>query len=205
MEMTEEQWKRRQEGIANLPPRIKEEPVEEQEEDDDEPTWQSPLRPETVQAQSTGTAPERQPRQLHQEKASNQELSIGQGNSQPAKLIALRKVRKGGIELTDECPFFYINKPLANCRIINWTEKALVGILNFFAGRWEFASISFEQLAHYLGLAPGTVENLVSKLEKLEFIQDQGRYPNGKHRIAVGLKWRNPKKKRTKPSDEIPF
>ena len=198
MSMTEEQWKRRQEGIANLPPRVK---IEASDDDDEE----GEESPETVQARPTGTAPERQPRQLHQEKASNQKLSIGPGHSQPERLVTLRKVRKGGIELTDECPFFYINKALANCRTINWTEKALVGILNFFAGRWEFASISFQQLAHYLGLASGTVQNLVSKLEKLDFIEDQGDYPNGKHRIVVCLKWRNPAKKKTKPADEVPF
>jgi hypothetical protein len=200
-EMTEEQWQRRQEAIANLPPRVKPEPISE--EDDDELLEReygrlgdkSPprLTLETIQARPTGTAPERQPRQLHKEKASNEELSTGPSNSQPQ-----------GLALTEHCPYITINDFLTNCRGcgIDWVEKALLAIINFNTGSYGYATISCEQLGHWLERSPGTVENMIGKLDNLGFLKNLGKY-RGKHRLAVRPKWRNPTCK--KRQDDIPF
>lgn len=236
MDLTEEQWKRRQEGIANLPPRVKPEPEPENIEADNEllqreygrlegdgkPKWQSarkpdvkldnkvgrlidsvgtvdkppnPITPETVQARPTGTVPEKTTETVApgEKTASKRKLNTG---------ATVGQVKcSQNTKLTDHCAYVTINDQLTNCHTINWTEKALLAMVNFNTGSYGYASISFQQLGHWLAVKPGTVKNMVNKLEKLKFLEDLGNY-NGKHRLTVRPKWRNPDRKK---ADEVPF
>jgi len=241
MSMTEEQWKRRQEGIAKLPPRIKEEPVDEEEDyglleqeyarlaGDGQPKWQStckpdakldgnwarwidsvgigdkpPPRPETIQARGP-TAPK--PHPSTDEKSVNKEqLSTANKISQP-KLLPRGKVLMWGKLLTDQPPYYKINKKLAGCWAISNTECCLLGLLNFLMRQRGHASVSYEQLAWWVRLrntySPKSMKQMVSKLVAAEFLDHLGSDAD-RQNLVVKPQWRDPKKHKEDEA-EIPF
>lgn len=169
-------------------------PIEEEPEPDT--FFDNPYKPpETARARFTGTEPKQTTETVapgEKTKANNEELSTDQDDSQALKL-------------TQHCAYVTINDQLTNCHTINWTQKALLAIVNFNIGSYGYATISFEQLALWLGAGRGTIKNMINELEKLQFMEDLGRCPGGKHRLAIPQKWRNPKKKAKPSDDNVPF
>jgi Helix-turn-helix domain len=97
-------------------------------------------------------------------------------------------------ELTEECPFYIINRKLANCRVLTSTERCCIGLLNSLMQKHGYAFVSNEQLALWLCMkSPDSVRNMLAKLAKAGFLKDTGR-SNLEVRWVVREDLRNPKR-----------
>jgi hypothetical protein len=210
--MTEEEfWKRRQEGIASLPPRVKPEP----DEDDDELLEREygrlgdkpppRLTLETIQARGPA-APESHP-SADDKSVNKDELSITNKDSQ-LETLPKGKILMWGKLLTDKPPYYRINKQLAGCWAISNTESCLLGLLNYLMNVRGYASVSYEQLAWWLRLrktySPKSMKQMVSRLVKAKFLDHLGSNEKDRQNLVVKPQWRNSK---TEQEDEaeIPF
>jgi hypothetical protein len=119
------------------------------------------------------------------------------------------KVTRWGVEIRDECPAYYINKKVANCRDLSPNERCCMGLLNVLMKKYGYAFVSDAQLAHWLGLdKPNSAGNMLRKLSTNRFIANKSR-KRGKHEWVVLPEWRNPEKKtaplKEKHDDRVPF
>jgi hypothetical protein len=100
-------------------------------------------------------------------------------------------------ELTDECPFYIINRKLANCKTLTSTERCCIGLLNSLMQKHGYAYVSNEQLAWWLDMkSSNSVRNILAKLTKMRLIQNTGRR-NLEIRWVVCPELQNPKRDRS--------
>lgn len=97
--------------------------------------------------------------------------------------------------LREDCPSFWINKSLANCREIrNDTELICVGLLNTLMQRHGYAFVSNEQLKVWLRMKnTESVRHLLARLKRRAIIQNTGRRHN-QVRWVVRVDLRNPRR-----------
>ena len=207
--MTEEQMRRRREAMANMAP-----PVIKRVDEEEDGFWKGYQKPAPLKAASPKTEQAREPTApVPHPSADEMSTNLGRTTtdssvSQPES-VPNGKVSKWGKLLTADPPYYIINKQLAGCWDLSGNERCLIGLLNFLMKKNSYASVSFEQLAYWIGLhernSPKSMAKMIRKLREAEFLDDLG--VNGdKHQLVVRSKWRDAKKHNAKKNDDrVPF